>query len=62
MRTEEKWQVIFVSAEERYGLATRSNNLLRLTCRGMTEPVARRLCRSLNAIKNERKFQIAHHD
>lgn len=44
-----KWQVIFVSTEERYGLATAVNNTLQLTCRGMIEPVARRICEALNA-------------
>jgi hypothetical protein len=43
-----KWQVIFVSAEERYGLAVAINNTLQLACRNMVEPVARRIAETLN--------------
>jgi len=48
LSTSPKWQVIFVSAEERYGLVTTINNTLQLTCRNMVEPVARRICEALN--------------
>jgi hypothetical protein len=44
----EKWTVIFVSLEERYGLAVKVNGVLQLTCRGMVRPLATRICEALN--------------
>lgn len=60
MEKKEKWFVIFVSAEERYGLATRVNDTLQLTCRGMVQPMARHLCEVLNSIEAGRQFETAY--
>lgn len=60
MELKDKWTVIFVSAEERYGLATRINNVLQLTCRGMEQGVAVRICAALNSVEAQRKFDTTY--
>jgi len=56
----DKWHVVFVSEEERYGLCVKVGTVLQLTCRNMIQPIAQRMCEALNQTEAQRAFEAAY--
>lgn len=53
---DERWDVVFVSDTEKYGLIVRMNGIWQLMARGMARPAAERICERLNEKRRDQVY------